>query len=390
MRGMREVAGLLGTALVLAGAAAGCGSGDDGPATTGAAAATPTSPTTSGSSALAKVCPRKIAIQTDWYPEPEHGGLYALAGPNGEVDTKKGTYTGEIQGTGIQLEIRAGGPYAGNQQVSSLLYQDPSLFAGFVNTDEAVALSGKLPTVGVFTLLNLSPSALMWDPSKYDIKTLGDIAKTDAKVVYFEGTAFVDYLVGKGMLRKDQLDASYDGSPSRFVASRGSIVQEAFATSEPYKYENDLKAWNKPIAFKLVSESGYAPYPETIAVRKGTLAAKSACLKELVPLMQRASAEFARNPGPTNAAILREVEALKSSWTLSPGGVADSVAKMKQLGIIAEGADGTLGSMDPTRTRRMIDLLRPIYAKQRIKTVKSGLKPADIMTNRFLDPKIGL
>src|SRR4051794_28033112 len=87
---------------------------------------------------VAGVCGPKLVLQTDWFPEPEHGGLYQLIGPNGTVDKQHGTYSGPIGRTGVQLEIRAGGPYTGNQQVSSLMYQDPSIFMGFVNTDEAV------------------------------------------------------------------------------------------------------------------------------------------------------------------------------------------------------------------------------------------------------------
>src|SRR3954469_7367910 len=96
-----------------------------------ATAACGTSHTTTGkrsvgatASSLAGVCGPKLVLQTDWFPEPEHGGLYQLIGPSGTVDKQHGTYSGPIGTTDVQLEIRAGGPYTGNQQVSSLMYQD--------------------------------------------------------------------------------------------------------------------------------------------------------------------------------------------------------------------------------------------------------------------------
>src|SRR6266536_1950029 len=50
---------------------AGCGS--RGPAATG-----PAAPAAVGPARLAGVCPAPVVIQTSWYPESTHGGLYEL------------------------------------------------------------------------------------------------------------------------------------------------------------------------------------------------------------------------------------------------------------------------------------------------------------------------
>ena len=96
-------------------------------------------------SPLRKACGSKIVIQTDWFPEPEHGAVYQLAGTKGSFDTKKGRYTGHVQG--VAIEIRAGGPFTGFQQPISQIYQDSSITLGFATTDEQVQLSKKLPLV---------------------------------------------------------------------------------------------------------------------------------------------------------------------------------------------------------------------------------------------------
>jgi hypothetical protein len=312
-----------------------------------------------------------------------------LIGPSGRVDKERGTYTGEIANTGVDLEIRVGGPYIGGQQVTSLRYQDDSIFMGYIPTDEAVRQSGAHSTVSVFAPLANSPAALMWDPAKYSFKSLQDIGKSRAKVVYFEGTSFVDYLVGKGFIRRDQIDPSYDGSPSRF-ATEGDIVQEAFATNEPYRYEHDIPQWRKPVAFLLVSTGGYQPYPMNVAVRPKILREREACLRALVPLMQRAQADYVRNPEPVNETLFRMVTELSSSWTLSMGGLADAIKKMRELKIVDNGPDGAVGSMDMVRIRRMIDLLKPIYGTQGVRTMKTDVKPTDIASNDFINPAIHL
>src|SRR4051812_33312444 len=92
-------------------------------------------------SSLRSACGSKIVVQTDWFPEPEHAASYQLAGTRGTFDKAKGRYTGEIGNTGVQLEIRAGGPFTGFQQPISQLYQDSSITLGYVNSDEAIRSS---------------------------------------------------------------------------------------------------------------------------------------------------------------------------------------------------------------------------------------------------------
>jgi hypothetical protein len=362
-----------------AGAAGGTGAAGSAGGTAGAGAASP----------LQAACGRKIVLQTDWYPEPEHGGAYQLAGPSGRVDRQRGTYTGRIDNTGVELEIRAGGPFIGNQAVSSLMYQDPSILMGYVSTDEAVQQSAKLPTVAVMATLAASPSMLMWDPARYDFKTLADIGRSNAKVLSYEGTAFITYLVGKGVIRRDQVDSSYDGSPSRFV-SEGNLVQQGFATNEPYKYEHDIPQWHKPVAFALISTSGYNGYPQNIAVRPETVRDKADCLRALVPLMQQAQVDYMRNPQPVNDALVRMVQELASSWTLSPDATADAVRKMHDLGIVANSPDGALGSFDLPRLEAFLAILRALYTEQKLTTMKPGVAPADVATNDFIDKAIHL
>ena len=48
------------------------------------------------SASLKGICPDKIVIQTDWFPESEHGALYQLLGSDYKVDTGKKIVSGSL------------------------------------------------------------------------------------------------------------------------------------------------------------------------------------------------------------------------------------------------------------------------------------------------------
>jgi hypothetical protein len=339
---------------------------------------------------LAKACGSKVVIQTDWFPEPEHGAVYELAGVNGTLDKKKGRYTGSVQG--VQIEIRAGGPYTGGQQPISQMYQDTGITMGYVTTDEAIQLSKKLPTVAIVTPLEFSPQILMWNPQKLSIHSFADIKAKYAKtpVVVFAGGVWVDYLVGRGWINQGQVDTSFDGSPARFVAKDGAFLQQAFVTSEPYQYRHDIKQYGKSVAYLLIKNSGYVPYPEALAVTPAVLKAKAACFKLLVPLIQQAQVDYLRNPGPVNAKLEQIVTALNSFWKLSPGGDAYNVAAQRKFGIVQNGPNCVLGDFNLKRVHTVINQTLPIYKKNGLDTYATDLKPAQVVTNKFIDPAIHL
>jgi hypothetical protein len=62
---------------------------------------------------------------------------------------------------------------------------------------------------------------------------------------------------------------------------------------------------------------------------------------------------------------------------------------MKDLRIVGNGIDGTLGNFELERVRRVIQIVTPIFTGLRT-PVKQGLKPEDIATNEFIDPDIRL
>ena len=185
---------------------------------------------------LAAVCPNPLVMQDNWFPAAEQGYVYRLIGDAGELDAENGIFRGPLLDTGIDLEIRSGGPYLGFQATTATMQLDPNIHLGIVDTDEQVAAYDVAPTVAVFTPLNISPLVLMWNPEEYSFASFEEIGQSDATVLFFPGTFFVEYMVQAGILREDQLDPSYDGSPARFVTANGRLAQQAFLTTAAWNY----------------------------------------------------------------------------------------------------------------------------------------------------------
>jgi hypothetical protein len=396
---------LAGAALVLAA----CG-GDDSDAadTTAAPAATTAAPdattaapgTTAAASGggtaadlyttpLQGVCPDNIVFQTNWWPEVDHALAYQLIGPDGKIDTSNNTYSGPLGSTGVNLEIRAGGPAIGYQNVTSLFYQDDSIYLGLMGTDEQVANSAEQPSTSILAWYQQSPQIFLWGNPDWDFKSVKEIGESGETVLAFESGTYLDVFTGEGLLTPEQIDTSYQGGPARFVAADGNIVQQGFITAEPYALEHETPEWNKPVKFLLVSPE-YPVYQNSIAVRSDKVAEETPCLKLLVPLLQQAAVDYEANPGPVNDLLVKYVSQIDGGgFTLSAGGVADAVQKQIEYKIVANGPDGVFGSFDDARVQTIIDTLTPALVKEG-KTPKDGLAPSDLYTNEFLDPSIKL
>jgi len=364
-----------------------------------------TSSTTATSSAaaagpvdLSKDCPATVVIQTDWNPEAEHGHLYQLLGTGYTVNADKKSVSGPLlaggKPTGVNVEIRSGGPAIGFATVTSQMYSDTSITLGYVSTDESIQLSDKFPTVGVFAPLDKTPQMLMWDPTTYpsvtNIKTLGAALKTNGGVVrYFGGAAYMEYLKSSGQLDPSVVDGSYDGTPANFVAAGGKDAQQGFGSAEPYIYQNDVKAWGKPVKYDYISNAGWDIYSSAVSVRKADLTTLTPCLTKLVPVLQQAEVDYFKDPTATNKVILDLVSQYNNGWVYSQGVADYAVKTMKADGLVGNGTDSTIGNFDDTRMADFLKLATPVYVG--IKSAPAaGLKATDIYTNQFIDKSIGL
>ncbi|GAB6903323.1 substrate-binding domain-containing protein [Kineosporia succinea] len=371
-------------------ALAACGGSSDGAATAAPAAA--------GALDLAADCPATVVLQTDWNPEAEHGHLYQLLGKDYTVDADQKSVSGPLmhegRSTGVNVEIRSGGPAIGYSTVTSQMYQDKDIMLGYVNTDEAVRMSKDNPITAVFAPLEKSPQMVMWDPATYpdvtDIASLSDALKAKGGVTrYFGGAAYMEYLTSAGILDKSVVDGTYDGTPAKFAAAQGKDAQQGFASAEPFIYQNEVDAWGKPVKYQLVHDAGYPFYSSAMTVRTADLEKDSACLKKLVPVLQQAEVDYFADPAATNQLVLDLVTEFNNGWVYSQG-VADYSAKtLRSEGIVSNGDNEYIGDFDAARIQKIIDIDTPIFTAGNTPP-KDGLKAEDLFTNEFLDQTIGL
>ena len=349
------------------------------------------SATASGTASLAGVCPATVTVQSNWYAQAEDGAIYHLLGGDLQVDKQRKRVTGSLVAdgadTGVKLQIRSGGPANGFVPAASVLYTDPSVLLATADTDQVMQLAASRPVKAVIAPLERSPVVLMFDPAQHTFRTISDVGKTDTRVLYFQGATYMEYLVGSKQLRRAQVDAGYAGTPDRWVASRGSIVQQGFLTNEPFAYENELPAWDKKVAWLLVADAGYPVYPETLTIRPDREQAEAACLKRLVPIIQRSAVGYLADPGATNALIVRLTQDY-DAYPYSPQRAAYAVKVMRDNGIVGNGPDETLGNFDRARVGQLLDIVRPLFARSR-QPLPSGLSVDDVVTNAYIDPRVG-
>jgi hypothetical protein len=319
-----------------------------------------------------------------------------MIGEGYTTDSDNATVTGPLMAgtadTGVKLTIISGGLAQGFASPTSLLYADTSILLGFVYTDEAIQNSEKFPTVAIESGFEKNPQMIMWDPATYpDVKGIADLGKNKTVIRYFGGAAYMDFLTSTGVLSKDQVDGSYQGDPSLFVADEGKSAQQGFGSAEPYQYEKQIKGWLKPVSYEYINDVGWENYAESIATLPANITKYADCFKLLVPIIQQSSVDYVNDPTNGNAVVLGAVASFGESlgWIYDEGTAAYAVETIKKDGLVANGTDGTMGSFDNARVDALIAKAIPVYTAQD-SPPKAGLKAADVVTNQFIDPSIHL
>jgi len=331
-------------------------------------------------------CPSELVIQTDWFPELEHGGTYQLIGPDGTADVDTVSYSGPIQeqyAVGGLETITIKTVNFDKSQASVLADGDADM--AYITSSDIIKDSGAIPLVGIAKTLDQDPQMVMWDPEQYDISEPADIGPTGAQVLHFPGTSYIDYMIAQGFMTEDQSNPSYDGSDAAWVAGGGDVIQQGFATNEVYKYENDI-AWKDggpaDVDFYTVADLGFENYPAVITMLQSRVDELDSCLTELVPMMQQAWIDFLDDPKPITDAMIGINETHAGFWGLSEGLNEAGLALVEEEGFAVNSTDGTYCSLDPERMETLYGILEPIYAEQ-------GTEVADsvegLYTNKYCE-----
>jgi ABC-type nitrate/sulfonate/bicarbonate transport system substrate-binding protein len=265
-------------------------------------------------------------------------------------------------------------------------YADDSIALGYANTEGQVLRWTDTKVISVVAPLEINPQIIYWDPETYpEIETLADLGENDVTINVFGGGTFAEVFVAEGIWNEDQVDPSYDGSPARFIAEDGKIAQQGFASAEPFQYEHTFTDWGKPLAYQLLHDAGFEVYSQTLSVRPDKLEELRPCLEAFVPVVQQAAIDYVADPARANDIIVDAVAQYDTFWTYSLDLAEFSVETQKELGLVGNGSDDTLGNMDEARIQGVIDQIRDAGLD-----VPEDLKAADLFTNEFIDDSIGM
>jgi hypothetical protein len=344
-------------------------------------------------------CPQNLVIQTDWWPEAEHGGTYQLIGTGGEIDTENFTYSGPIDEKyavgGIEtVEVRAGGDAIEFQPVTAVMKTDQDITLGYVNTDDAMTTAPTVEVTGVATTLEINPQMLMWDPEQTDVSAddPSSIGASGKRVLHFPSVTYIDWLIAQGNMDESQSDPNYGGAPDQWIEAGGDFIQQGFATNEVYKYEN-LIEWKDgapaPVDFLLVHDLGWQPYPAMYSVLTERLDELSPCLEVLVPVLQQAWVDYFADPQAVNDQLLEITEGYNNYWTLSSELNAEAVRLMAELGISGNGPDDTYGNFDADRMQALFEAIGPVLESKSIELPEDYTAESSY-TNEFIDTSIGV
>ena len=337
---------------------------------------------------LASTCPTRIVIQTDWFPQAEHGGIYELLGSDYEIDAVGGTTTASLvfqgEDTGVDIEIRAGGPFIESPVVTEM-FLDNNITFGYVGTDVALARQAETPTLAVFNALTINPQVILWNADNHpSVKTISEIATQVPAISVFGDRPFMRFLVNEGIVPSEKVDGNYKGN---LLLSTDDVAHQGFATSEPHRYAT-LDNGPINVAYQLLHDTGWTSYPQNLAINKLRLDELRECLKLLVPMMQQAQIDYMADPARTNAIIIDAVTQFDTYWTQDESLTNYAVETMQQLGIVANGDTSTFGDFESPRIDDFLATAIPILRAQGIDV--PDLTANDIATNEFLNREISL
>ena len=278
-----------------------------------------------------------VRLQTDWYPQPEHGGFY-----DAQI---RGYYKDE----GLDVTILPGGPYINTgQQVSSGTVQ----FAMGSSDNTLESIGNGVPLVAVAATMQHDPQAIMvhQDSPVHSFQDLDG----HAVAIRLGTSTWFEYLVKRYQLRNvREIPATY--SVANFLQDPA-YIQQIFVTSEPFF----ARQAGAPVRALLISQAGYDPY-RVFLTSRSFLQQHPEIVAKFVRASLRGWRDYLVHPDDVNAAIGK----------LNP---AMSVPQMKfsyealrdQHFITGDAPNGAdLGRFDPARWTSMYQQLLDLKVIQK-------------------------
>ena len=221
-----------------------------------------------------------VKLQLDWYPQPEHGGFFTAA--------LQGYYKAE----GLDVTLVPVSPY---NSVAQLVAGGKADF-GLGSSDQILEWdSNGLPLIAVAATMQHDPQAIMVHQNSpvHDFKDL-----EGHTVAALPGATWLKYVVSRYKLHNIR-EVPSTLSIATFLADPD-YVQQIFITSEPFF----AKQAGAQVRTFLISSSGYDPYRVQFTTRDFA-AQHPDVVAKFVRASIRGWQEYLKNPGPTDAYLLK-------------------------------------------------------------------------------------
>ena len=145
------------------------------------------------------------------------------------------------------------------------------------------------------------------------METIEDVKASGATVLYFDGAAYMDYLLD-GLLdpaRSTALRRQPGGS-----SPRGDLVQQGFATNEIYIVRERLPDWKKPVKYLLIHDTGFDIYQSALSVKPEPSPSRRLPVQARADLPAGAG-RLRHRSGADEREARRDRDRTRTFWTLS-------------------------------------------------------------------------
>ena len=252
-----------------------------------------------------------VILQTDWYPQPEHGGFYQA-----QMD-------GLYKAQGLDVEIDPGGPtLVGGQLVAAGRVQ----FAMGATDAVLVDNSRGVPEVAIAATMQHDPQAVMVHADS-PVHTFPDLEGHTIAVK--PGSIWFQYVIKRyGLTSVRETPATY--SIANFLRDPN-YIQQCFVTSEPY-FANKAGVGTRTL---LVSSTEFQPYRVYFTSRT-FLAEHPDLVQKFVTASTAGWKNYLADPSKVNAELVRlnpalspdqmqySVDTLKAGHFIDGNGTPDS------------------------------------------------------------------
>ena len=221
----------------------------------------------------------QVAVQLNWYPESEHGGLYQAL--------TDGTYATDQ----LDVTLRPGGRAT---QIATELALGRCEFA-IANADDVIIANQEgLNIVAVMAAMQDHPRCIMVREDS-GVDGFEDMA---GKTLQRGDRAYVEFLRSRGFLEGVK-EVPYHGSIASLVADPNILIQ-AYSCAEP------LLAEQQGVAVKtlMVSELGFNPYSSVLVTSKNVLEERPEMVRQFVKATRKGWRNYLADGESGNAAIL--------------------------------------------------------------------------------------